>query len=241
MAQTKTYTRKLLQPYDPSRARSEVFQLPGHLTLSAGQVLGVITGSGVASEVQRFTITGSPTGGTFTLVYGTEFQVGPIAYNADAAAFQAAFEAASQIGVGNVTGSGAGPFDLTFGGDLQKKRLPLPTLVNALTGGSSPSVTIARQTAGHPGTGKLVAPYNDALSDGTQVAKYLLMHDTRTLFDGSVVTERGYAVDTGVECWVLGEFFCADLVGLDDNAVADLGRLIMGAARTEANAVLSVR
>jgi hypothetical protein len=57
------------------------------------------------SEAQTVTITGSPTGGTFTLTFGGQTTAG-IAYNAVASAVQSALVALTSIGTGNVTVTG---------------------------------------------------------------------------------------------------------------------------------------
>jgi hypothetical protein len=100
------------------------------------------------SEVQTLTVTGSPTGGSFKLKF-RDRMTASIAYNADAAAIQSALEALSTIGTGNVAVTGTGPFTLTFQAAKGKQALPNVTLaVNALTGGSSPSVTCVEATPG---------------------------------------------------------------------------------------------
>lgn len=102
------------------------------------------------SEVQTLNVTGTPTGGTFKLKF-RDRTTAAIAYNANAAAIQAALEALSTIGAGNVavTGTTPGPFTLTFQAAKGKQVLPNVTLaVNALTGGTSPSVTIVEATPG---------------------------------------------------------------------------------------------
>jgi hypothetical protein len=57
------------------------------------------------SEVQTITITGTPTGGTFTLTFAGA-TTSAIAYNASAATVQTALEALSTIGSGNVLCAG---------------------------------------------------------------------------------------------------------------------------------------
>ena len=58
-------------------------------------------------------------GGTFTLAYSGQ-QTAPLAFDASAADVQAALEALSRVGAGNVAVSGpdGGPFELRFGGEL---------------------------------------------------------------------------------------------------------------------------
>jgi len=86
------------------------------------------------------TITGTPTGGTFTLTYNGQTTSG-IPYNAAATAVQTALEALSNLAPGDVEvtgGPGPGtPFSVVFanGGTLTASG-------SGLTGGSSPAVTV---------------------------------------------------------------------------------------------------
>lgn len=105
---------------------------------------------GKSNEVQTVTITGSPTGGTFTLTYSGQTTSG-IAYNATANAVKSALQALSTVGNGNVavTGSAGGPYTVTFQGDLAGINAAAMTASGAgLTGGSSPAVNVATATAG---------------------------------------------------------------------------------------------
>lgn len=114
--------------------------------LTTGNTMG-----GATNEVQTITITGTPTGGTFTLSFRGE-TTGTIAYNATAAAVVSALEALYQIGPGGVTATG-GAFPgtavvVTFKGALGGQNVPLMTATASLTGGSSPAVGIAETTPG---------------------------------------------------------------------------------------------
>lgn len=60
---------------------------------------------GATAEVQTLNVTGTATGGTYTLKYGGE-ETAPIAYDADAATIQAALEALSTVNNGDITVSG---------------------------------------------------------------------------------------------------------------------------------------
>lgn len=113
------------------------------------------------NEVQTITITGTPTGGTFTLTYDGA-TTSAIAYNAAAATVQAALEALPNIGTGGVVGAGGSlpgtPVTITFSGALLSKRnVSLMTATGSLTGGSSPAVSVATTTGG-TGYGDYVAP-----------------------------------------------------------------------------------
>lgn len=104
------------------------------------------------SEVQTVTITGTPTGGTFTLTYSGQTTTA-IAYNASAATVQAALIALSNIGTGDVVCTGGAlpgtAVTVTFAGTLANTDVAAMTASGAgLTGGSSPAVVIATSTAG---------------------------------------------------------------------------------------------
>jgi hypothetical protein len=101
------------------------------------------------NAVQSLTITGSPTGGTFTVTYAT-ITSGAIAYNASAATVQTALQAMSSIGANNVTvtGSDGGPWTLTFSGALGVQPITTVTRTASFTGGTTPDVTPASVTTG---------------------------------------------------------------------------------------------
>jgi hypothetical protein len=88
--------------------------------------------------VQTVTINGVPTGGTFTLLVNGQ-PTAAIAYNANAAAIQAAINALLPSG-NQVVVTGTGPFTVTFGAigaEIQQNG-------SKLTGGTTPSVSIAQ-------------------------------------------------------------------------------------------------
>lgn len=108
-------------------------------------VLTVTTGTAgvaVANEVQTISLTGSPSGGTFTLTHDSNTTSG-LAYNAAAATVQSALEGLTSIGAGNctVTGSAGGPWTVTFGSSLAA------TNVDAITGDGSSLTTTAQASA----------------------------------------------------------------------------------------------
>jgi hypothetical protein len=104
-----------------------------------------------ANEVQTISITGSPTGGTFTLTLSGH-TTAAIAWNASAAAVQAALELLTSVGAGNVVVTG-GPLPgsiLTarFRKGLAATNVAQMTSTSSLTGGSSPAISHATTTAG---------------------------------------------------------------------------------------------
>lgn len=98
--------------------------------------------------MQTVTISGSPTGGTFTLTYAGQTTAG-IAYNATAAVVRSALEALSNLDAGDVAvfGGPGSPWTVTFGGTVVPVDVALMTASAAgLTGGTSPAVTVAFAT-----------------------------------------------------------------------------------------------
>ena len=107
--------------------------------------------SACTATTQVITITGGPTGGTFTLTYAGQ-TTAAIPYNATAAAVLAALEALSNIAPGDVTVTGAagGPYTITFTGTLAGTNVTQITATASFTGGTSPAITPATTTPGKP-------------------------------------------------------------------------------------------
>lgn len=123
------------------------------LTKPHPTTIGDIIRTAVTSqnEVQTITITGTPTGGTFQLGF-KGYLTAALAYNANAAAVQAALEAVTTIGTGGVAvtgGPGPGtPYVATFQNQLGGQALPNLSTVAAFTGGTSPAIAVAETTPG---------------------------------------------------------------------------------------------
>lgn len=111
------------------------------------------------NEVQTVTISGTPTGGDFVLVFGGQATT-DIAYNATAATVQAALQALSTIGAGNVTvtGGAGGPYTVTFTGTLAGTNVDQLTATGNFTGGTSPSIAVS---TGTPGAAGQLLKFND--------------------------------------------------------------------------------
>lgn len=109
------------------------------------------------SEVQTITVTGSPTGGSFTLTFSGQ-TTGSIAYNASSSTVQTALEALSNIAPGDVACTGGPlpgtPVVVTFGGAYAGTDVALMTHTDSLTGGTAPAVSVSTTTAG--GTGNAI-------------------------------------------------------------------------------------
>lgn len=234
-----------LQPlYNPQGAKVTHVNLPVG-SYVAGLVLAQVAGTGTAvNEVQTLTLTGGPTGGTVTLSFNGQVTA-PIAYNASAATIAAALAALPNVGADNVVGGG-GPWPaavtVTFQNLLGGVDQPLIVMAaNALTGGATPSMTIAQTTQGKPAGGHYVA-YNDAGGGTVAIAKAALQYATTVEPDGRHRWGGGERPGNArsAPAFFSGNFLCADLVGLDANAVVDLGRLTHGTAFNEAGASLYI-
>ena len=147
--------------------------LQGRNVIKSGIPLGKVTASGLyapygapSNEVHTLTVTGAPTGGTFTITWSGQ-TTAAIVYNATAAQVQSALEALSNIAPGDVTVTGAagGPWTLTWGGTQLGEDVAAPTTTESFTGGTTPDITITTTTAGGAATA----------SDGTEVLQGFLV------------------------------------------------------------------
>ena len=109
------------------------------------------------NETQTVTITGAPTGGTFTLSFTgaaatpvAQQTTTPLAFNAAALDVQTALATLPGIGAGNVavTGSAGGPYSVTFLGGLGSRDINQLTATSSLTGGTTPGVGVTTPTQG---------------------------------------------------------------------------------------------
>lgn len=105
----------------------------------------------LTDEVQKVAITGSPTGGTFTLTWDSQ-TTGAIAYNATKAQVKAALQALSNLADDDVEVYGgqlpANPVYVWFKGAQKATDVAAMTATGSLTGGSSPAVAITTEQAG---------------------------------------------------------------------------------------------
>jgi hypothetical protein len=231
---TNQFSLSGVQPYYPGTGKRHHVALKPSTTYPQGTVLGEQTGT---NEVQTLTITGTPTGGTFKLAYNGAVTTA-IAYNAAAAAVQAALEALSTIGTGNVLGGGGAlpgtPVTLTFQGSLANTNTAAVTVAdNSLTGGTTPAAAIAETTRGRPPRG-MFAAYASGNSDGSQTARAILEYacvtdaNSNITFGGATGGGIWGETQLSAPAFFEGYFDCGDLVGLDATAVGHLGRLISG-------------
>jgi hypothetical protein len=122
----------------------------GHDMVESGVLSAASAVLGGANEQQTVTITGTPTGGTFTLTYAGA-TTAPIAFNAAATAVTTALEALPNIGPGNVVASGGPgpgtPYVVTFQNQLGRQNVAQMTAAHALTGGT-PAIAVTTTTPG---------------------------------------------------------------------------------------------
>jgi hypothetical protein len=202
-------------------------------TYARGTILGEITTTG-ANDVETVTIGGSPAGGTWTYTAtppGGVSQVLTEAYNVSLAALQADLEGIYGAGNVIVTGTAGSSYVITFTGALARASIAIAVTSGAgLTGGTSPTATIAHTTTGAVDTGTFGA-YASGNSDGTQNPKGILQYACTVDASGNitVATEVPGFTEKCVPMYRSGTFRCEELVGLDATAVTRLvGLVTMG-------------
>lgn len=138
--------------------------------LSIAGLVGVVTAGDGTSDVQTITITGSPTGGTFTLTFGGQTTI-PLPFNATAAQVESALNALSSLGAYSVACTG-GPLPGTgivvtfqYGGNQA-----VITHADSLTGGATPAVVVTHTT---PGTGAVLDPTGRVVLTGANRWQFL--------------------------------------------------------------------
>lgn len=121
----------------------------GSLTSIHNLTTTIVTAAvNAVNEVQTVTLNGTPTGGTFTLTYSGQ-TTSSIAYNASAATVDAALEALSNIGAGDVvvTGDAGGPWTVTFATALAATDVAEMTATSSLTGTATETLVTSTVTA----------------------------------------------------------------------------------------------
>ena len=219
---TLTFTNTGLVPFYPGLTpKRQGVRLPANVTYARGTVLGERSG---ANAVWTVTL-GTQSSGTFTLTVGANTTAG-IAYNATAAAVQAALGGLASVGANNVTVTGAagGPYTVTFQNALGAQVVTLTGSGAALT--TPGNFAITNPTPGSAGTPGTVSAYAPANTDGSQVPRAVLEHDCAT--DGSGNVTIGPAAGQSewgqtqpyASAFFSGDFATGDLTGLDANALA---------------------
>jgi len=170
-ADAETDAAYLSRLVDELRLQSPRPILPNDFSVLAKRVAGVyraltVDGHDVGlDEIQQVAITGSPTGGAFTLTYSGQ-TTAATASNASASLVQTRLEALSNIGAGQVVCTG-GPLPGTpvlveFSGTLGFQNVAAMTHTDSLTGGSSPTVAVTTTRGGvapSDGNARMVTVY----------------------------------------------------------------------------------
>lgn len=215
-----------------------VVRLPVGAKIPGGTVLGSVNAP-ARNEVRTVTITGSPTGGTFTLTFAADqtYTTGALAYNVAAADFQSALEGIFGKGNVAVTGPSSGVYTLTFQNALGNARIGTGFAVAAaFTGGTSPAVSTTATTRGCAGPGQADA-YASGNSDGTQVPTCILRRDYTSDAQGGRATEwfdTNSPTEAGV--WKGGFFRVGSVAGFDATCVSSgWAKYTLGTDPTNAN------
>lgn len=194
---------------------------------------------GGTNEVQTLTVTGTPTGGSYTLTFNGQ-TTSAIAYNATAATVKAALEELSNINVGSITAAG-GPhpgtaITVAFGGDFEGSNVPQMTATGSFTGGSSPAIAVTTTTTSSSTTvvnGISVASqvYADAAAGSAipgypdQIDALLFTTGTKLFLDGGTL-DLGLVRDSSLNGRNRYRQFMETFEGIADRGVENL-RLIM--------------
>lgn len=215
------YGQTQLQPaYNPEDARQINVNLAAG-TYLRGTLLGQVTDT-EADAVQTLTTSGTVTAGTFVLTGQPLTSGSPISatlnWNATVALVQAALD--TIYGAGNTIASGtalpAGSVAITFRGALAAQPVAAITHVDTLTGGA---LVVTQTTPGVANTGTFGA-YVHGNSDGTQVAKGLLMYPCVVDASGNITVggDIPTLTDTETPMYYMGSFRTEELVGLPTGA-----------------------
>lgn len=152
MATTRTHTSrsiKLNQSTGTHKLTQRRRTVKTEKTSVEASTIGHKTAAWYKNEIQTVTLPGIPTGGTFTLTLAPN-TTAVIAFNANAAAVQAALVLIASIGAGNVSVTGvAGNWAIEFISDKELTRIPMITGDGTLlTGGTSLQVQVTETQIG---------------------------------------------------------------------------------------------
>lgn len=211
----------------------------GRTMVESGVLLAAGVVAGGTNEQQTVTITGTPTGGTFTLTLDGA-TTAPIAFNASAAVVQAALELLPNIGAGNVLGSGGAlpgtPVVLTFQNQLARKNINAMTAASSLTGGTTPAIAVTTTTPGSSKDSGLFVAHRGLILKkasagggtnnkfqgwGGSGTVFGVLARTVTFFDQSDISDADVPVWTGPGC-VFNDQVLALYAGYTGNEAAFL-------------------
>lgn len=189
----------------------------GRQSIKSAVLLASSIIAGGTNEKQTVTITGTPTGGTFTLQLPGFPASAAIAFNAVATAIEDALELV--LGNGNVRVTG-GPLPGTaivieFTNDLGRRNVAMLTAVSSLTGGTTPAIAVTETTPGDiTDAGRFIARRGLILMKGGIVANskvipwdgasattvFGVMARDIELFDQTAVSDTDVPVYRGPGC-----------------------------------------
>lgn len=164
---------------------------------------GIFEGN-YTDEVQTLSITGTPTGGTFTITYDGQ-TTAALDFDATATEVKNALEALTNIGVGQITCTGGAlpgaSIVITFGGNLANTNVSLMTTTDSLTGGTTPASAIVATTQGGTALESIIdSRLNAALGSGAQLASWVLPSDALgNVVYGLVLNGTAYQIDSPVD------------------------------------------
>lgn len=238
MLNTANYTYGRLKPIRGEGGKKAI-RLNANLSLAKGTAVVAETGA-TQNEVHTITVTGSPTGGTFTLTF-LGYTTSALAHNSTAALVQTALEALPSIGAGNVSCTGGAlpgtPVVVTFINQLAGQPQPVTVGVASFSGGSSPAISIAKTTTGRTkGFFKLYA------GSGAPV---LLECDTTTNQYGQhqfgLTTQSQYGgFHREVPSYHSGIFRLGDTTGLDSSAITAIQGVFLTGSLSDPDSELKI-
>ncbi|MFO0960811.1 MAG: Calx-beta domain-containing protein [Isosphaeraceae bacterium] len=156
--------------------------------------------SQLTTAVQTITLTGGPTGGSFTLTRpDTGQETLAIPYNATAATVQSRIrQIFPNVGEGITVSGGpapVNPFAVTFGGTLAGQAIPTLLASSFLTGGTSPAVEVVTTTEGGNTVGSPVQITSSANSLASTLGNNAAL---RVALDGSRIDRGAYPNPVGL-------------------------------------------
>lgn len=219
-----------IDTYEPAGSlamRAYVNALPWLLEVGGWE--GTVEAGAGTNETQTLTITGTPTGGTFTIswtapaVGSVEKTTRAIPYNATAAQVQEALE--RTFGRGNFECSGGPlpgtPVVVKFIGNYAAQNAGLATTTDSLTGGTTPASAIVETVAG--AAGAVVDP--DGL--GVPSGAYLWTFEKRGGIQAASLDVLACYVNSGI--FLRGQGFGLASLGLNAQGIisAELAGLVV--------------
>jgi hypothetical protein len=168
------------------------------------------------NEQQTIAITGTPTGGTFTLTFNGQ-TTAAIAYNATAATVIAALELLTNIGQSNLSATGGAlpgsSVVVSFINELgDEAQAAMTASAASLTGGTTPAVTVTRSTHGSTGEaiyGVYVGPDKDFFGNTSNCDEPIAVYNAYAVFDTTLIQSWGEYGELAITALPLCQFLGA--------------------------------